>query len=171
MGNKLRDTVANIFNLRSGEGLATVLLFTHSFFIGITLTFLETASYSLFLTKFSSEFLPYAYVIAAGVTTFVGYVHTKAEDFLSFPRLLSTTLIVIFVSLCGLYLSLIMIDSKWTVLAISISYYVLTALSYLEFWGLAGRLFTLRQSKRLFSLIGAEETVGELLRDFPLPCW
>lgn len=166
MGNKLKDTLANIFNLRSGEGLATALLFTHSVFIGIALTFLETASYSLFLTKFSSEFLPYAYMIAAGVTTFVGYIHTKAEDFLSFTRLLSTTLIVILVSLCGLYLSLRMIDSKWTVLAICISYYVLTALFYLEFWGLTGRLFTLRQSKRLFSLIGAGETVGGIIAGF-----
>ncbi|OQX01597.1 MAG: hypothetical protein BWK80_59665 [Desulfobacteraceae bacterium IS3] len=166
MGNKLIDTLANIFNLRSGEGLATTLLFTHSVFIGIALTFLETASYSLFLTKFSGEFLPYAYMIAAGVTTFVGYVHTKAEDFLSFPRLLSTTLIVILVSLCALYLGLMMIDSKWTVLAICISYYVLTALFYLEFWGLTGRLFTLRQSKRLFSLIGAGETVGGIIAGF-----
>src|SRR5919197_1384036 len=46
---------------------------------------------------------------------------------------------------------------------------VLTVLTNLVFWGLAERLFNVRQGKRLFSLIGSGELAASILGGFATP--
>jgi HEAT repeat protein/ATP/ADP translocase len=161
-----KKALGKLLGVRPGEGVATVLLFTHSVFIGITLTFLETASYALFLTEFDAKILPYAYIIAAVFSTLSGYIHTRIEEHVSFSGLLSGTLMVVLAAIIALYISLQVSGSEWVVMILSVSYYVLTVLAYLEFWALTGRMFNLRQGKRLYSLIGAGETVGGIIAGF-----
>ncbi|MDM8524392.1 Npt1/Npt2 family nucleotide transporter [Desulfococcaceae bacterium HSG8] len=162
----LTETSRKIFNVNPGEGLATILLFSHSLLIGITLTFMETASYTLFLTNFGVKNLPYAYIITALITTCFGYIHTKLQTRVPFSSLLSGTLGVILGTIIVLYITTLLTSSKWLYMALSVSYYALTVLAYLEFWALTGRMFTLRQGKRLYGLIGNGETIGGIIAGF-----
>jgi HEAT repeat protein len=54
-------------------------------------------------------------------------------------------------------------ESKWPVMFTFIWLEVVTVLVSLEFWGLSGRIFNVRQGKRLFGLIGSGEIVAGIL--------
>lgn len=160
------EKLATIFNVRPGEGLRTVLLLIHSFFIGISLVFFETASYALFLTKFNVENLPYVYIVSAGIITVVGFIYSKFQEHLSFSKLLIFTLAFFFLSICTFYIFLELVVSEWTAAAVVVWYNVMVALVGLEFWGLAGHLLDVRQGKRLYGLIGVGQIIAEIISGF-----
>ena len=56
-------TLRRLFNIQSGEGQLTFLLFAEMFLLGIGFNFVETAVFPLFLTEFSAATLPYLYII------------------------------------------------------------------------------------------------------------
>ncbi len=87
----VQNTLSVMFKIRPGEGAPTLLLLIHSFFMGFSLVFLETASYALFLTRFNIETLPYVYIISAVITTACGLIYGKLEERLPFARLLILT--------------------------------------------------------------------------------
>ncbi len=160
---KVKNTLAVTFKIRPGEGLPTVLLLVHSFFMGVALVFLETSSYALFLNKFDVERLPWVYIISAGVTAFLGFFYSKLEEHLSFSRLLVVTLSVLLGSVLVFYISLMFSESRLMIMSLIIWYNVVLALMGLEFWGLANRLLNVRQGKRLFGLIGTGEIIAEII--------
>src|SRR4029079_9207757 len=48
-------------------------------------------------------------------------------------------------------------------------YRVLSILTDLEYWAVAGRLYDLRQAKRLFGFIGPGEVVARIIGSFSVP--
>ena len=52
------------FNIRSGEQRSTALMLVHSFFMGISTVFFETAASALFLAQFEATALPFVYLAA-----------------------------------------------------------------------------------------------------------
>ena len=57
--NGLKQSVASVLNIQSGEGRITTLLLLHSFFVGMTTVSFSTAASALFLAAFDVEVLPY----------------------------------------------------------------------------------------------------------------
>ena len=64
-------TISSVFNIRPGEGKVVVLLLAHSFFIGITISFLLTAASAMYLAHFNVVTLPYVYLLNAIIVTFI----------------------------------------------------------------------------------------------------
>ncbi len=160
--------LAALWNIRPGEGWPMLLLLIHSFFLGITLVFFYTAANALFLAKFDVKILPYAYITSAGVITLGGFLYSKLEKHLPVTRLLPGTLAFLFISVCVLYLGL-WVPIPGLVFGLLIWADMLDMLIGLEFWGLAGRLFNVRQGKRLFGLIGSGDTATRILSGFSIP--
>lgn len=160
--NRVSERFSAIFNLRPGEAGPTILMFLHSFCLGVSTIFLSTASYALFLSRFSINVIPYAYILSALITTGFGVVYSKMEGKLSFSRQLLFTLGCLFAVLIFFYIQLKWYESDWIALALVVWYNVLTVLAGLEFWSLAGRMFNVRQGKRLYGLIGAGAVVAAI---------
>lgn len=159
---KVKNTLSIAFKIRPGEGPATLMLLIHSFFMGITLVFLETASYALFLTEFDIEYLPWVYIGSAAITAFFGFFYSKFEEHLAFSRLLILTVGALLFSIVVFYVSMLLAVTQWLVMCLIIWYNVVLVLINLEFWGLANRLLNVRQGKRLFGLIGTGEIFAEI---------
>ena len=130
-------------------------MLAHSFCIGSARIFTRTAGYALFLVEYGSQALPYVYIGIGAVVALLSFAYLKLSERLSFSKLLLANVGFLFLSLLGFRLGLGLTAPKWLTFALPIWYEVLWTLTNLEFWNLAGRLFNVRQAKRLFGLIGA----------------
>ena len=165
----LRHRLFTLFNVEPGEGLLVIMLLAHSFFIGSACIFARSSVYALFLAEFDASFLPYVYVCIGVVVTLLSFIYLKLSERISFIWLLTGSVAFLLVSLVGIRLGLSLTSAAWLIFLLPVWYEVLWALTNLEFWNLAGRLFNLRQGKRLFGLIGAGEQVATILGGLLVP--
>jgi len=159
-----------LFNIESGEGQLVGLLLSYSFFIGFARLLINTSAGTLLRDRYGEEaaqLLPYVYIGAAIAAPLTGFLYSKLEERLSFSKLLAANFSFLLVTLSTFYLLLTWFpQAKWPAIAFYIWYYVLYALIMLAFWGLAGRLLDIRQSKRLFGLVGSGLVVAMIISGF-----
>lgn len=163
------NRLAPLFNIRPGEGRLVGLMLLHSFLIQVPTLFIGTASYTLFLSAYGAESLPYVYISNALTLPVLGFIYAKLEDRLSFTQLLTANLAFMVVATGFFRLGLGFSAAPWLLLAFIIFYDVNRMLSNLEFWGLCGRLFDVRQGKRLFSLIDSAGMVAAIIGGLATP--
>ena len=165
----MQHLLASVFNIRPGEGRITALLFVHSFCVGMATDSFSTAASALFLATFDVGMLPYVYIGSAGIVVLIGVLYTRLQVRLPFPTLLTATLVFLLLVVCAFRLGLWLSESKWVAFGLLVWLRMLIVLANLEFWGLTGRLFNVRQGKRLFSLIGSGELTASILGGFATP--
>jgi ATP:ADP antiporter, AAA family len=143
----------------------------HSFLMGLTVTFFETAAYSTFLTRYTdaSNILPIAYISASVLTVGMGLIYNQVEKRVSFRRLMTLNLLTVFVALLSLRGLFFVTDAPFPALLGVMAFDLLWVLQSLEFWGLAGHVFTVRQAKRLFGVIGAGEVMAMIVGGALIP--
>lgn len=166
---KVQNTLSVMFKIRPGEGAPTLLLLIHSFCMGFSLVYLETASYALFLTQFNIETLPYVYILSAVITTACGLLYGRLEERLPFSRLLILTLGILFASVLIFYIGMTTVPDPRFYMPLIVWYHVVFVLLTLEFWSLANRLLNVRQGKRLFGLIGVGEILAGIIGGLSVP--
>jgi AAA family ATP:ADP antiporter len=166
---RLRNSLSLLLNVRPGEGRLVLLLLAHFFCIGVARIFTRTAAYTLFLVEFDAQALPYVYIGISLSVTFVSFIILRLAEHLSFSKLLATNLGFLLLFLGAFRLGLGFTEARWLTFALPIWYEMLWTLTAMESWSLAGRLFTVRQGKRLFGLIGAGEWVAIIVGGFLVP--
>ncbi len=168
----ITNRLSLLFGVQSDEGGLVLLLVAHSFFVGVARLLVSTMASTLLRDRFgeqATQLLPYVYIGAAVAAPLTAFLYARLEKRLSFSKILAANLILLFFSLLAFYfLFLWLPEVSWLALAFYIWYYVLQALITLEFWGLAGRLFNVRQSKRLYGLIGSGLVVATILGGFAI---
>lgn len=165
----LRSTVSSLFNIRPGEGKFVALLLSHSFFVGITIGFFLTAASAIFLAEFDASMLPYVNILSAIVVTLAGFIHSKAVKRFSARSFLIGTLAFLTLFICAIHFGIWLTNARWLIFGSLIWFRVVMVLLYSEFWGLAARLFNVRQGKRLFGLIGSGEFFARILGGLSTP--
>jgi hypothetical protein len=159
----------SFLGVHADEGRSSLLMIAHSFCMGTSTVFFETAASALFLSQFESQALPWVYVAAALLNVATGAVYSWLKERVSFSRLMTGTLAFLFVSACAFRLGLGASSSAKLVFAALVFYRVLSILTDLEYWAVAARLYDVRQAKRLFGLIGTGEVVARILGAFSVP--
>lgn len=162
-----QNKLASLFNIHSGEGRLVTLLLAYSFFIGAARIFTRSAAMGLFLDEYSASALPYVYIGISIIATVLSYVYLKLGQKLTLSQLLAATLSFLLASLLLFWGGLSISQSGTLVFILPIWYEVLWTLTSLAFWNLAGRLFNVRQGKRLFAFVSSGEAVAILLGG----CW
>ena len=155
--------LAAALKVEPGEGKPLGWLFAFSFFVGIVLVSLYTASSALFLSTYGSETIPWVYILSAFVATATGAVYYRVERRWSSSRLFSGTLLLIFLSIVGFRLGLQMTDHPWPTFGLLTWFPVVSGLMSVIQWTLAGSVFDVRQGKRLFGLVGAGELLASVV--------
>lgn len=161
--------IYRIFNVQPGERRLVTWLLLHSFCMGITLTFVDTAAYTLFLSRYESQLLPIAYIVASSITVLIGLIFARLEMRFSVVRLFTVNISLIIVGVIGFWWFFNTTSQAWPALAAVVGFDVIWVLSNLEFWGLAGRVFNVRQGKRLFGLVGVGETIATIVGGAAVP--
>ncbi len=127
----------------------------HNFFISIGTILIYVCATVLLLQNNPDLSLPLGYFLAALGCVAVGKAYEHFEHRLALKKLvrgvmLVTVAVVVLMS-AGLYL----LDPFVEAVVLLIGYRTVYLLSGLEFWGLSALVFDVRQSKRIFGIIGS----------------
>jgi ATP/ADP translocase len=154
----------SLFLLRAGwkpdEIRLVFQMFAHSFLFGFAYTLLETIADAMFLTQFGAKALPYAYMAGTVLTVMAALTYARLESYTQPARLFLLVVAILAALLAAARLGFVFIDARYMSVALRVSCGLIYLLMELEFWSLAGTLFTLRQGKRVFPLIGAGEVLA-----------
>lgn len=148
---------------RSPEIRLTALLFVFAFFIsGVPRVFTQNAAYSLFISAYGADAVPYAYIAQALCVPLAGWIYLVGEHRLKLKTVLIATLAI---EVAALILARIGIYSgvKAVAAAMIIWSEIEFVLASLLLWGLANQLMTLRQGKKYFGLVIAGEPVATII--------
>jgi CRP-like cAMP-binding protein len=146
-----------IFGLEPGEGRTAGLMALHSFAMGLSTVFFETAASALFVSRFGAPALPWVYVAAAFVNTGAGALFEAARARLAFRRLMAALLVFLFLSVAALRVGLALTEAAAAVFFLLVFYRVLSALTDLEYWAVAGQLYDVRMFEE-----ASEEVLAEV---------
>ncbi|MGM0576539.1 MAG: HEAT repeat domain-containing protein [Myxococcota bacterium] len=158
--------VGGLLDIHEGEGRLVSLLLAHSFGVGVTRAFTRASGFALFLSEFDAPTLPAVYMGSALVLAAITVVNLRLQQRLAFPSILRGALGGAFLLLVGLFGAHALWDSPLLDLVMPVGYEIAWVLTSLAFWGLAGRLFNVRQGKRLFGLVSSGEWTAEILAGF-----
>lgn len=161
--------VSRAFGVRRGEGARVAFLLAHSLFNGVFSAFFLTAANALFLDRFEISYLPLAYIAAAAVGYVTIMAFSRLEKTAGVATLLVTNVAALLVLSGTFWLLARTTGAGWVVFAMFVAVGPMFSLVALGFWGLAGRLFDLREGKRLFGLVGAGEEVSTIVGLFSIP--
>lgn len=144
-------------------------MLAHSASMGFSTVFFETAASALFLGSFGASALPSVYLAAAGLAGATGYFYSRLQNRLSFSRLMTGTLLGLMFVVASLRGALLFTQTAVLFFFAMVFYRVLSSLTDLEYWAVAGRLYDLRQAKRLFGFVGTGEVAARIIGSFSVP--
>ncbi len=159
----------HFLGVRAGEHERFALLFAHSLFNGVCTAFLFSSAYALFLDRYDAQDLPWAYIASAVAGYAVVAVFSWLERQLPFKRLLIYQLYFVLVFILTFWGATSLGSARWPVFLMFVSMGPLLTLLELEYWGIAVRLFDLRQGKRLFNLVGVGGVLSSIAGFFLVP--
>ncbi len=157
----MRRIFAKLFDIRQGEGLRALLMFSYIFLIISSLLILKPVRQSLFLVKFGYEKLPYVYMLMALVGGLVAWLLSRYTKRMRLDYLILATILVAIVFLLFFWFLLhIGYQGGWFLYAFYIWVGVFGVTLSAQFWLLANHVFNAREAKRLFGFIGAGAILG-----------
>jgi ATP:ADP antiporter, AAA family len=159
----MKARIYHLLNIKLSESTYVFDLLRIQLFIGIANSFINIAAFTFFIYHFSIDGLPYVYLAIAGGLLVVNIGYEKLEHAVS-PLLLLKIIVVGSAAVVLLFWSGLLI---WNVNAIffllavwSMLFYMVTGYAY---WGLVSLLFNIRESKRVFSIVGAGDIPAKLI--------
>ncbi len=158
-----------LLNVRSDELSRVLWLFLYSLLSGLFVAFFFSTAYSMFLDRFAVSRLPWAYIATALVGYVVVAVFTRLERRIPLRRVLLYQPYFVLAFVVTFWLAENMGGRDWVVFLMFVSVSPFLTLLELEFWGMAIRLFDLRQGKRLFGLLGAGGALASIIGFFTVP--
>ena len=145
------------------------LMTAHSFFMGCSTVFFETAASASFLARFESRFIPWVYLAAAVVNIVTGSIYARMQKRASFSGLMKGTLWFLLALVVTVRLGFAVSTVAWVAFAGLVSYRIISSLTDLEYWAVASRIYDVRQAKRLFGFVGTGEVVARIAGAFCVP--
>ena len=177
--------VANLFGVKSNEATLVLLLVIHSFFVGMPRTIGSAVAFGML----DDSLVPLALILSAVLSTMITLSFDALQKRMSFVNLAFLNLIFQALLIGTFYVIFSLIDDSllirnteisWNIELIILIFFVIIqvimVLTYREYWGLAGKLMDIRQSKRLFALIASGEVIfaiviGLLRGSLPKPAY
>ncbi|GAG81025.1 unnamed protein product, partial [marine sediment metagenome] len=161
--------VYKALNIEYGERTGVLLLLSQSVFLGIFYGAFDIGATALFLDVFEAERLPGAFIISGLAGIILTTLYSKLQSRISFKNLAVINLITVAVFTGLLRFGFEIYSSDWLVFFVFVMMGPLNIIALLGFWGTVGRMFSLRQGKRLFGLIDTGQIAGIILSSYAVP--
>jgi AAA family ATP:ADP antiporter len=155
--DRMRALVARLVDLREGEGRPALQAFLSLFGIIAGHTILETARDALFLDKLPVSRLTLVYALLAGLSLLVATGNARFVRAFGQRNALVVTLVV---CAYGTTVFHFLPATPVAVFALYLWSALLGTVVAVQFWALAGQLFTVAQGKRLFGPVAAGGVAG-----------
>lgn len=155
--DRMRALAAKLVDLREGEGRPALQAFLSLFGIVAGHTILETARDALFLDKLPVSRLTVVYALLAGLSLLVATANARFVRAFGQRNALVVTLVV---CAYGTTVFHFLPATPVAVFALYLWSALLGTVVAMQFWALAGQLFTVAQGKRLFGPVAAGGVAG-----------
>jgi AAA family ATP:ADP antiporter len=165
----MRDRLFKLLGIESGEESMVSMLLAQSVFLGIFFGAFDISAHSLFLSIFDEKMMARGYVVSGMAGIILTSLYTGLQTRMRFRNFAILNLVFVTSITLLLWILLLINPAKWVIFIVFIMLGPLNILAMLGFWGTTGRLFTLRQGKRLFGLIDVGMVVGIILSCYAIP--
>lgn len=158
----MRSRIYSILNIKASESKQVFDLLSVQFFVGLANAFMNIVAFTLFIYNFLIHELPVAYLGIAVLLIILNLIYEKLEHKLSSLQLFKVILVFSLTVIFFLWFGLSFGDEKvfiFLLLTCATLIYMITSYS---FWGLVSLLFNVRESKRVFSVVGASDIPAKL---------
>ncbi len=169
----MKRLLLRIMDAQPGEVGRVAMLLVMSFFMGVFLATISVASQSLFLQHFKDELdLPKALLYSGAFGVMATFIYNFLQNRIPFPVLGVTSLVVItgltaFIEFGEGYFS-----DPDAIFFLGFTLIIpFTFITYLVFWGAFGRLFNLKQSKRLVGAVDQGAMIASFIAFFSIPAF
>lgn len=159
----MKERLYRILNIKYSESSQVFDLLTVQFFIGLANALVNIIALTLFIYNFSIHSLPIVYLVVAALLILFNFVYEKLEHSISPLALLKLVISFSAVLLLVLWFGLsygTKNDFIFILMASSVLIYMLNGYA---FWGLVSLLFNVRESRRVFSIVGSGDIPAKLL--------
>jgi len=166
---KPQEWIMKTLNIRKEEAPPVFLMVLFSFFVGLSLSFYFTASNAIFLKHFGPKMIPLSF-IASGIIVYLawwGFSHFDKRSGLSGQVFLKFSFV--FITVLAISIGVWIFDTSWLAFTMYTWVRVMVYITLVNFWGVAGKLFNLRQGKRIFGLISVGEVISIIIGYFSIP--
>ena len=149
-----------LIRVEAGEGRAILALMAINVASGIANCLVLSAAFALFFQRFAADQLAIVYVANAGVIVAGSTAFLRLSQRFAIGAALSglSAALAAFAWLAAILLQAGTPD--WLIFALPILFQVMFVLGNLVIWNLAGRMFDVRQGRRLFGLVNTGYWIG-----------
>src|SRR4030042_965170 len=165
----MRDRLFKLLGIEPGEESMVSMLLAQSVFLGIFFGAFDISAHSLFLSIFDEKMMARGYVVSGLAGIILTSLYTGFQTRMHFRNFAIVNLVFVTAFTLFLWILLLLNPAKWVIFLVFIMLGPLNILAMLGFWGTTGRLFTLRQGKRLFGLVDAGLIIGIIISCYTLP--
>ena len=164
-----KEWFTKILNIRNEELKPVFLLMVFSFFIGLSLTFYFTASNAIFLKHFPPQMIPVSFIASGIIVCLAWWIFSHMDKKSSLARQVTVKFLFVFLTVLAISIGVWAFDSSWLAFTMYTWVRVMVYITLVNFWGVAGRLFNIRQGKRIFGLISIGEAISIIIGYFSIP--
>ncbi len=158
-------------NVKSDEQKKVALMLGMGFFIGIFVATFQVTAESLFLNKMSDQ-LNKAFLISGGLGIASTLLFSFFQNRIRFGVLASASLVLIFITTVALHYFYHFGATELHDNTLLVMYSLTgptTAILLLCYWGMFGRIFDFKQSKRIIGWIDTGQLIAIIIANFLIP--
>ncbi|WP_347157821.1 NTP/NDP exchange transporter [Pontibacter chitinilyticus] len=159
----MRHRIYALLNIKPTEYKVVRQLFLVQFFLGIATAFLFTSTLTLFLHTFEAQYIPIVYLLSAVLLLLANQFYARLEHAYSPRRLLQVIILFSAISLLVTWAAVTFLPYRWLPFLLSAWNMVVYMLVGYAFWGMAAIIFNVRESKRIFSVVGSGDIPAKLM--------
>ncbi|MEI7500468.1 MAG: hypothetical protein WCK84_08445 [Bacteroidota bacterium] len=166
---KQQNWLLKTLNIRKEETKSVFLMVVFSFFVGLSLSFYFTASNAIFLKHFSPKMIPVSFIASGVVVYLAWWIFSFIDKRSSLSRQVTLKFLFVFITVLAISIGVWAFDTTWLAFIMYTWVRVMVYITLVNFWGVAGRLFDIRQGKRIFGLISVGEVISIIIGYFSIP--
>ncbi len=164
-----RSWLTKMLNIRNEEYKPVLVLMVFSFFIGMSISFYFTASNAIFLKHFKPKMIPVSFIASGVIIYLAWWIFSLIDKKLSLYHQVVIKFLFVFLSVLAISIGVYAFDSSWITFIMYTWVRLMVYITLVNFWGIAGRLFNVRQGKRIFALISIGEVVSYMIGYLSIP--
>ncbi len=155
--------ILQLLKIKPHETSVVKKLFAVQFLLGVSTAFLFTSSLTSFISIYHINALPYVYMASALLLIVFNRIYSYLDERMTSPKLLEIVILFSIISVFIFWAGISFFPFQGVPLLLAGWYLVIYMLINYAFWGMASMLFNVRESRRLFSLVGAGDIPAKML--------
>ncbi len=161
-------SLLSILNVVEGEEKPVLLILGYGFFMGVFLAAYKIVATTLFLNNLN-EYIREAFFVSGLLGVVSTWLYAILQNRVHYSRLIIVNIISILLFIGAFWVLFLFYNNDWFIFILFVMLGPITSLLVLGFWGIFGRLFDLRQSKRIIGGIDSGQLLAIIITTFSIP--